>query len=109
MSIAHLSKALATKHELTVDAARELVVDVLHLIEKEALASGRCSVRGFGVFKMQHFAAKPARNPKTGERVVAPARTRLVFRHASDRRDAANDAAAVRSEVDENQLQLHLG
>ncbi|TXI24213.1 MAG: HU family DNA-binding protein [Roseateles sp.] len=107
MSIADLSKALASKHEMPVDVARDLVVDVLQLIEKTTVARGRCAVRGFGVFKMQHFAAKPARNPRTGERVTAPARTRLVFKHASDRRAAAEQDR--KAEADDGQMQLGLG
>jgi integration host factor subunit beta len=85
MSLAELSLRIARRHDLPKEVARDLIVDLLGEIESVTTATGRCAIRGFGVFKLKTFAAKPGRNPKTGERVRVPPRRRVVFQYAVDR------------------------
>jgi nucleoid DNA-binding protein len=48
---------------------------------REALAAGeRVALTGFGVWEWKHRPAREARNPRTGEKVLLPARKALVFR-----------------------------
>lgn len=41
---------------------------------------GRVELRGFGVFMLQQRAPRKARNPRTGEELVVPARESIVFK-----------------------------
>jgi len=47
----------------------------------EALAAGKViELRGFGTLETKERKAHKARNPKTGEPLIAPARRRILFR-----------------------------
>lgn len=63
------SKAAA--HD-TIEAILDALVDQLHI-------QGRVSIGGFGTLELRERAARAARNPKTGEPVSIPPRTRLAF------------------------------
>ncbi|MDE2654390.1 MAG: integration host factor subunit beta [Acidobacteria bacterium] len=58
-----------------------LVVDGFLNAVKHALANGRSiEIRGFGTFKVRDRRARMARNPRTGEPVMVPARSTPVFK-----------------------------
>jgi DNA-binding protein HU-beta len=86
MSSERISEKLAEKHGLPPAVLRQILMDALLEIERQALESGRCQIRGFGVFRVRTSAARPARNVATGQAVTAPAQTKLVFHHGRDRR-----------------------
>lgn len=53
-----------------------------------ALASqDRLTLRGFGSFETRTRAARPGRNPRTGETITIPASTFLAFRAAKPTAD----------------------
>lgn len=58
-----------------------LVVDGFLNAVKHALARGHgIEIRGFGTFKVRERKERLARNPRTGEPVVVPARSIPVFK-----------------------------
>lgn len=58
---------------------------------KSAVADGyHVTLSRFGVFESRDRAARPARNPNTGEPVPVPARTVPVFRAARSFRERVN-------------------
>ena len=47
----------------------------------EILSEGReIEIRNFGSFKVRSYGQRPARNPKTGEPIMIPARTKVLFK-----------------------------
>lgn len=56
------------------------VAIVLDAIADQVSNRGRVEIRGFGAFQLSHRPARKARNPKTGESVVVPAKPGLNFR-----------------------------
>ena len=47
---------------------------------KNCLVEGNhLEIRGFGTFKVKNHKARKARNPKTGQEVVVPARKKAIF------------------------------
>ena len=47
----------------------------------EILSEGRTiEIRNFGTFKVRSYGTRPARNPKTGEPVTIPERTKVLFK-----------------------------
>jgi DNA-binding protein HU-beta len=72
----------AAMHGLTKADATVLFDSVLKFIADEAAAGERVMLKGFGTFEMRESAARPGRNPQTGEALTIPASSRLVFRAA---------------------------
>jgi len=70
---------LAERHDLPALLVKDIVDDALGLILQVARDQGRLQLRGFGVFRRKDFAPKVGRNPRTGETVPVPSRSRLVF------------------------------
>ena len=59
--------------------AREIVQRTLDAIIQATIANGRIELRNFGVFEIKMRAARKARNPKTNEEVLVPAKHVLGF------------------------------
>lgn len=70
---------LAEKHKLPGEVVKELLDDALASIRKQVSDSGRLQLRGFGVFRRKDTPALQRRNPRTGEPVTVPARSRIEF------------------------------
>lgn len=85
MSLQRIAEELAERHGIDSRQAYRILLSGLQLIERETIASGRCIVRGVGVFHLKRTAERKGRNPRTGEPVTVPARLNIVFRHATDR------------------------
>jgi nucleoid DNA-binding protein len=80
-----------TKKDLTLEVARETgarksmaskMVDSIFQAMRESLSRGdRIEIRGFGVFQVKDTKPKPAaRNPRTGEIIYVPARSKTHFK-----------------------------
>jgi len=78
-----------TKREIAITVAKKLnvtqkiaaqVLDSLIEEMKAALSRGeRIEIRDFGVFSVREAKEKKARNPRTNEVVIVPARKRIKF------------------------------
>ena len=70
-----------------VDSAINCILSQIEL----ALTQGKhIEVRGFGCFDLRHHAPRKARNPKTGESIVSPARISIHFKPGKDMKDRIN-------------------
>ena len=68
------------------------VVDGLFATMSYAFKKGdSIDIRGFGRFKVVQRKARTARNPKSGEEVLVPARKVPVFRCSKELRDSINE------------------
>jgi len=66
----------------------EVIQRTLDAIVAALLAHGRIELRGFGVFQVRKRAARPGRNPRTGERIQVPEKLVVSFvpgKEAEDR------------------------
>jgi nucleoid DNA-binding protein len=64
-------------------------VDAVFALISEALQRGeKVAISGFGNFDTRQVAERVARNPRTGESVVVPARVKAAFRASSSLRDS---------------------
>ena len=78
-----------TKREIVRQIAEELNVDqglVKTVVQRTMdgildalIEDGRIELRNFGVFEIKHRAARKARNPKTNQEVIVPARKTITF------------------------------
>ena len=79
-----------TKKQIVKDIAAELGVDqtvvrqvvqgCLDRILDSIVNEGNIELRNFGVFEIKQRAARKARNPKTNEEVLVPAKKVITFR-----------------------------
>jgi integration host factor subunit beta len=78
MNKSELIEALAESDDLPLKKAEEIVNTVFEDMEQALIHGQRIEIRGFGSFKIKHYAGYQGRNPKTGE-VIQVAEKRLPF------------------------------
>ena len=69
-----LIEVVAKKANLTNKAARESVQATLNTVRDSLKRGEKVVITGFGTFSVRKRAARPGRNPKTGERITLAAR-----------------------------------
>jgi nucleoid DNA-binding protein len=60
--------------------AQQIVHQVLNGIVETLVKKGRINLPNFGVFQVRKRNSRPARNPRTGEKVVVPGRAVVTFK-----------------------------
>lgn len=69
-----LIELVAKKANLTNKAARDSVSSMLNAIRDSLKRGEKVVITGFGTFSIRKRAARPGRNPKTGEKITIQAR-----------------------------------
>jgi DNA-binding protein HU-beta len=69
-----LVELVAKKGNFTNKAAREAVAAFLNGIRDSLKRGEKVVITGFGTFSVRKRAARPGRNPKTGEKITIQAR-----------------------------------
>ncbi len=69
-----LVELVAKKGNFTNKAAREAVAAFLNGIRDSLKRGEKVVITGFGTFSVRKRAARPGRNPKTGEKITIAAR-----------------------------------
>lgn len=80
MTKADIVELVAEKTGLTLKDAKIVVVLFLEEVKKCLVEGKHLEIRGFGTFKVKNHKARKARNPKTGQEVMVPARKKAVFK-----------------------------
>jgi integration host factor subunit beta len=75
-----MAKAIADEMGLTQLQVQQVVQRVFDGIVDTLVDEGRIELRNFGVFEVKKRKARPARNPRTGEKVIVPAKAVVVFK-----------------------------
>jgi nucleoid DNA-binding protein len=75
-----LAKAISEELGLTSLVALQAVQSVFDGITETLLEQGRIELRNFGVFEVKKRKPRTARNPRTGEKVKAPAKMVVTFK-----------------------------
>ena len=66
--------------DIPAEDIEHAVNQLLEMITRTLEQGGRCEIRGFGAFSVRKRAARPARNPKTGEPVTIPEKYVMHFK-----------------------------
>ena len=83
-------KYTATQHDITQDEANK-AIDMFTSSITSALAGGdEVSLIGFGNFSVSKVAARPGRNPSTGETIQIAAYNQPKFKVGQKLKDAVN-------------------
>lgn len=91
MNKADLGRRIAEAKGLTIKEGTALVELVLGLVEESLVAKEEVSLFGFGSFKVVEKPESKARNPKTQEEVIVPAKTVIKFKPAKGLKDKVNN------------------
>src|SRR3954453_11299729 len=103
-----IAKQIALDTGLTQLQVLAVVQRTFDEIIRTLVAEGRIELRKFGVFEVKRRAARPARNPLTGEKLITPAKTVVTFRPGKEMeqlvsgRDAEETPQAVREVATED-------
>ena len=80
MTKADLVEGIAAKTGVSKNHTALIVDDLLQAISKALSEGHHLEIRGFGTFKVRERRARRARNPRSGEEVLVPAKLVPVFK-----------------------------
>jgi len=83
MTKEELIKDVALAAGITQWSAKVVLERITEVVRTEVVIAGRCRLDDIGVFSLIERAARPGRNPKTGEPIQVPAKVVVKFRPAS--------------------------
>ena len=89
-----MANAIAEKTGLTQEQTREVIQQVFDGIIKTLVTEGRIELRNFGVFEVKERKPKKARNPRTGESVMVPAKSVVTFKQGHELDEKLNKVVA---------------
>ncbi len=74
--------------DIPMSKAREAFRSMLHAMQDALIRGDRIEIRGFGSFSPRFRQGGIRRNPRSGEKVYAPARWVVIFKAGKDLRKA---------------------
>ena len=80
MTKKEIVKQISEKLGLTQLKTKEIVQQTFDAIVETLLAEKRIELRNFGVFEVKKRKPRKARNPRTGEKVMVPAKRVVTFK-----------------------------
>lgn len=83
MTKSDLMDLLFKHHGLRRDESEEIVERIFTAMRRALIAGHEVKITNFGVFAVRTRAARPGRNPRTGESVPIPPRQVVTFRAAA--------------------------
>jgi nucleoid DNA-binding protein len=73
-------KRISEEIGLTQLKTKDIVQRTLDAIIQTLVSEGRIELRNFGVFEVKRRAPRKARNPRTGDKVLVPAKNVVTFK-----------------------------
>ena len=80
MTKKEIVKTISEEIGLTQLKTKEIVQKTFDAIIEALVTEGRIELRNFGVFEVKPRAARKARNPRTGDKVLVPAKYVVTFK-----------------------------
>jgi len=80
MNKSELIENIASKANMTISKAEELMDLFFGSISKTLNEGGRVEIRGFGAFSVKEYGSYVGRNPKTAEKIVVNEKRLPVWR-----------------------------
>lgn len=80
MTKKEIVKAISQDVGLPKSKTREIVQKTFDAIIDALVSEGRIELRNFGIFEVKKRAARPGRNPRTGDEILVPERFVVNFK-----------------------------
>jgi integration host factor subunit beta len=91
MKKSDIFRRMSKKHPHLTSAEAEIICNtILNKLTKALKTKTRAELRNFGVFSVKYRTSRKARNPKTGEIVMAPAKYVPFFKAGKELNDRIN-------------------
>jgi nucleoid DNA-binding protein len=74
-----IAQKIAKEMGLTQEQTKEVIRKLFDGVVRSLAEEGRMELRNFGVFAVKRRKPRRARNPRTGEKVMVPARLTVTF------------------------------
>ena len=84
MNKSQLISAVAEQTAVSKNEVKKVFDSLFELAEKQLQDGDKVVISGFGVFSTAQVSERTGRNPRTGEKVVIPARRVVRFRSSMD-------------------------
>jgi integration host factor subunit beta len=90
-------KQISEELGLTQLQTKDIVQRTFDAIIQTLVAEGRIELRNFGVFEVKRRAPRKARNPRTGETLIAPARNVVAFKPGKEMEERVGNMVVERN------------
>ena len=80
MTRREIVQTIAQEFGLTQLQAKQIVEKTFDSIVNILVADGRVELRNFGVFEVRWRKPRKGRNPRTGEKIMVPAKCTVIFK-----------------------------
>jgi integration host factor subunit beta len=87
MTKKEIANAIAVETNLTQFLVKEIMQRLLDGIIDTLKEEGRIELRNFGVFEVKQRKSRKARNPRTGEKIMVPAKLVVSFKPGLEMED----------------------
>ena len=93
-----IAKAIALETGLPQTQVKDVLQRLFDGIIDLLVEEGRLELRNFGVFEIRRRKARKARNPRTGEKVMVPAKSVATFKPGREMENRISQQAALVAE-----------
>jgi len=90
MNKGELITRVAENADLSIAQATEVVNTLLYTIGDSLRDGNKVSLFGFGTFTPKERKSRPGRNPKTGEKIIIPAKNIVKFKPGKELEEILN-------------------
>ena len=90
MTKAELIAQVAEKSELSKKGAEKAIAAVVSSVTDALVAGDKVQLVGFGTFEVRDRKEKESKNPRTGEKIIVPAKKAPAFKPGKALKDAVN-------------------
>jgi integration host factor subunit beta len=98
MTKKELANTIAEETKLTQILVKEIMQRVFDGIIDTLEKEGRIELRNFGVFEVKQRKPRKARNPRTGEKVMVPAKKVVTFKPGLEMEEKVGQIETVSNE-----------
>ncbi|MEA5465268.1 HU family DNA-binding protein [Leptothoe sp. PORK10 BA2] len=91
MNKGELVGAICDRRGVTRAVAESIISEAIDVIVQQVAQGNRVTLVGFGTFESVHAKERVGRNPRTGETLTIPERTKPIFRAGKLFKEAVND------------------
>ena len=96
-------KTISEEIGLTQLKTKEIVQKTFDAIVEALVTEGRIELRNFGVFEVKPRAARKARNPRTGDKVLVPAKNVVTFKPGKEMEERVRQMQIRDENMDETE------
>jgi DNA-binding protein HU-beta len=88
VTLRQLAESLSEAHEMPKKQVLTILEDMVGTITKHLKRGARIRIGGLGILQVRKRAARPGRNPATGEPITIKASKKVAFRAAKELKEA---------------------